>query len=944
MISLILIKLLLIFVSSTISQQTLQWNLDITTRIVEPLIQDYSEPWTSQRIQNQTFQYKTHFGIIIKQGTTFNLTVETPSEIENLYFYFLTDLPYEKLIILNLAGEKNMTKTLTTNFDGVPMISASKNVPLRIIIETKNWLSLPIYNSNDVSPSTLQEYQSEFYKNVKIYGFVENYYSQMLLSANDIDNLKLINYSLHLGLYKQSNLIQNYDYSTRLSANEDKNEETFMSVMDRTTLFIRSVKCNQANNTQVSSPSILQSDNNSFNSTSNLTIQRCLETNLNRHFISGMDFSINPENLQSTNVKGDLKPNSPLMLTKETYVNVTFTIESPTDLTNSCLYLNDKCHTIVGKVMIIKLLPDVYSVYVKEQIRGKTYISDVKNHTISQFMSINVEVREAKTEVSQKTENNLKYEFDALGFADVVFLKIFINYKNMTIELKQLLNNINKNFKLYFIISLERNGSFVFEYEFFGSPQNDQKLINVVEKFQYNDLIRIYHVQPRRLESNFGGFDNRYQTNNIILTQKGLQKVNYNETGLNHVKYLFYALGYDDRVFLKIYINYKTMTIELHQLLNDIHPNFELYFSISLERNGSSIFDYNFYGYPQNDQNLIKLIEKFQFNDIIHIYHVEPDRLNSNLGRFKNKAENNKFLLSNKGLQTVNLTQIELNNLKYSFDALGFNDKVFFKIDINYWTMTIELKQLLTIINVNFRLYFIISLERNGSAIFETEFFGSSQNDQQVINVMEKFQYNDIIRIYHAEPGHLKSNFEGLNNKTRNNNFILAQKSLQTINYNGTGVNNLKYFFYALGYADRVFLKININYKTMTIELHQLLNDIHEKFELYFSIILERNGSSIFEYKFFGYPQNDQEFINLKEKFQLNDIIHIYHAEPDRLNSNLEGFEIKAKNNKFLLSNIGLHAVNYKETELKNLIDYSGFVKRMMLKYLPKDMIFFLLV
>ncbi|XP_051155655.1 uncharacterized protein LOC127278139 [Leptopilina boulardi] len=407
MISLILIKLLLIFVSSTISQQTLQWNLDITTRIVEPLIQDYSEPWTSQRIQNQIFQYKTHFGIIIKQGTTFNLTVETPSEIENLYFYFLADLPYEKLIILNLTGEKNITKTLTTNFDGVPMISASKNVPVRIIIETKNWLSLPIYNSNDVSLSTIQEYQSEFYKNVKIYGFVENYYSQMLLSANDIDNLKLINYSLHLGLYKQSNLIQNYDYSTRLSANEDKNEETFMSVMDRTTLFIRSEKCNQANSTQVSSTSILQSDNNSFNSTSNLTIQRCLETNLNRHFISGMDFSINPENLQSTNVKGDLKHNSPLMLTnktKETYVNVTFTIESPIDLTNSCLYVNDKCHTIVEKVMIIKLLPDVYSVYVKEQIRGKTYISDVKNHTISQFMSINVEVREAKTEVSQKTE------------------------------------------------------------------------------------------------------------------------------------------------------------------------------------------------------------------------------------------------------------------------------------------------------------------------------------------------------------------------------------------------------------------------------------------------------------------------------------------------------------------------------------------------------------
>ncbi|XP_051170529.1 uncharacterized protein LOC127287570 [Leptopilina boulardi] len=922
MISLIFIKLLLIFVSSTISQQTLQWNLDITTRIVEPLIQDYSEPWTSQRIQNQIFQYKTHFGIIIKQGTTFNLTVETPSEIENLYFYFLADLPYEKLIILNLAGEKNITKTLTTNYDGVPMISASKNVPLRIIIETKNWLSLPIYNSNDVSLSTLQEYQSEFYKNVKICGFVENYYAQMLLSANDIDNLKLHNYNLCLGLEKQSHLIQNYDYSTKLRANEDKNKESFMRVMDRTTLFIRSEKCNHANNTQVSSPSILQSDNKSFNSTNNLTIQRCQETNLNRHFISGIDFGINPENLQTTGVKGDLKPDSSLILKKkmnEIYVNVTFTIESPIDLTNSCLYLNDKCHTIVGKVMNIKLLPDVYSVHLKEQIGDKTYISDKKNHKISQFMSIKVEVREIQKEILQKIENNLKYEFDALGYVDVVFLKILINYKNMTIELKQLLKTINVNFKLYFIISLERNGSTVFENELLGSPQNDEKLINLVQRFQYNDIIHIYHAEPGRLTSNYEGLNKKIQNNNFILAHKGLQTINYNLTGLNNEKYLFYALGNDDRLFLKVSINYKTRTIELHQLLNDIHRHFELYFSISLERNGSSILDYKFLGSPQNGENLIKLKEKFQINDTIHIYHVEPDRLNSNLEGFKNKAQNNKFILSNKGLQIVNYTQIELCNLKYEFDALGIFDKVFLKIYINYSTMRIELKQLIKAIHWYFKLYFIISLERNGLTVFEKEFFGSPENDEKLINLVLRFQYNDKIHIYHAEPGRLTSKFEGLNKKIQHNNFILAHKGLQTINYNGLELNNVKYLIYASGNADRMFLKVYINYKTMTLELHQLLNDIHPNFELYFSISLERNSSSIFDYKFLGSPQSGQKLIKLKEKFQINDTIHIYHVEPDRLYSSLEGFDSKVQNNSFILSSNGLQIVNYTQIEIYNL-------------------------
>ncbi|XP_051168488.1 uncharacterized protein LOC127286175 [Leptopilina boulardi] len=287
MISLILIKLLLIFVSSTISQPTLPWNLTLTARAIEPLVRDNSGSLTNQRTKYQTFNDNTNFGIIIKQGTTFSLTVETPSKIEDLKFFCFPYPQHEKkLIKLNLTGKTNCTNTLTTNYDCVPMVSASKNVPLRMIIKTKNWFPLSTNNSNDVS------------------------------------------------------------------------------------------------------------------------------------------------------------------------------------------------------------LP-------KSQGKG----------------------------ISHKIENNLKYSFHALGYNDLEFLTILINYKNMTIELQQLQKKIHSNFQqeVYFWISLERNGLSIFEYKFLGCPPCGTKLINAVEKFELNDVIHFYHAEPGRFKSNLEGLNYKKTSNSFILSNTGLE-------------------------------------------------------------------------------------------------------------------------------------------------------------------------------------------------------------------------------------------------------------------------------------------------------------------------------------------------------------------------------------------------------------------------------------
>ncbi|XP_051169040.1 uncharacterized protein LOC127286598 [Leptopilina boulardi] len=974
MIFLILIKLFLIFVSDTISQETVQWNLNTTTRTVEPLVREISEPWTKYIIQNQLFHYKTHFEIIIKQGTTFNLTVETASEIENLYFYCLADSPYKKLIILNLAGETNFTKTLTTNFDCVPMVSVSNNVQLRMIIKTKNWLSLPIFDSNDASLFESEKFESEFYKNVQIYGFVENYYTQMLLSVNDIKTLKSLNYSLYLGLENQIDIIEYYDYLTGISPYYNKDIVSSLKLIDRTTIFIRSEKCNDDNSsTKEDLASFFNDDDIYFNIVDAFDAFICPETNLNRHFISAInnlerflqtkkgsswillqkfaeyynrkefdinfretfnlwndmfatlyhqkfviknpmlqsaspynykkifnyqmgnditkwsyeeklnlfvslfgydgtdtnlrefrirhnpynqittkdsvdivptilkmfldlydinllpflkkiikdislnpelklrllnghpvmpaiDFGINPKDLQALSKERDLRQISPLMLgtrMKNTYVNVLFIIESPIDLTNCCLYLNNDCHTIVGKNMTIKLLSDVYSIYVAEVLNGNTYISDEIYHTISKNMLINVNVEEIPE--NQTHFPLIHYKFDAQGPDNRLFLEIFINYKDMTLIIKQLSNEISEN-NLYFSLQLKRNDTNIMEYKFPDKMQN-QLLTNAVEKFEINDEIHIFHREPSFLKLNLEGYNNPVEQNNIFrLTSVGLDAILKKME--NNLQYEFYAIGHYDVLFLKIFINYNNMTIKVKQYDGQINWGYidKLYFSFILERNDTNIFEYKFFGSHLKNLSYVNDVNDFKINDKIHIFHAESHRLMLNLEGFNNVISNNSFILTHEGLQTfdyngtyakelslkenkISETKIFFPIVQYGFHVLGFNDALFLKIFINYKSMTIELNQISDQIHSYFKndeLYFSLSLERKRSSIHEFKFFGG---EQPIKNSVVDFKINDIVHFYHAEPGRFKIYLEGYySSKANNNSFVLTDDGLRHIN------------------------------------------------------------------------------------------------------------------------------------------------------------------
>ncbi|XP_051167243.1 uncharacterized protein LOC127285327 isoform X3 [Leptopilina boulardi] len=244
-----------------------------------------------------------------------------------------------------------------------------------------------------------------------------------------------------------------------------------------------------------------------------------------------IDFNIKPTELKARSRENDWRPSLSLMLLrkmKKKLVDVTFTIESPVDLTKCCLYLNNVCRDIVGNLMNIKLQADVYSIFIADEKNGKIYISKIDYYTISKETKIHLIVNEIpQNEVFFPLVN---YKFSALGLGDENFLNILINYKHMTIGLEELLKNVHVYFegKLYFLVSLERNGSSIFEYKINGTQENNEPLINVRHKLIVNDKIHIYHAEPGRFRLHSKKYNDLIH-NTFIVTDVGLKNVENNE-------------------------------------------------------------------------------------------------------------------------------------------------------------------------------------------------------------------------------------------------------------------------------------------------------------------------------------------------------------------------------------------------------------------------------
>lgn len=656
--------------------EPIQWNPTVTKRTAEPLVREFSEPWTSNAIKNQFFHYKTHFGIIIKQDTKFTMTIETRSTIENLYFYCLTDSLLGTFLILDLQKDKNSTKCITTTSDCVPMISVSHNVPAVITIETSHWIPLPIFDSEDVTFVTSETVEFEFYKNVQIYGFVENYYTQMLLSTNDIINLKTTGCSLYLGLQTQTDVIEYYDY---LTENDNYlNDSVKSSSINRAMLFIRSEQC--------------------YNECSN----NSSETYFSPHYISVIG-----------NIETFLHPAkgaSWILLQK------------------FAEYYNKK-ENIYGFGETFNLWNDIFATLYQQKYRNKELVKYAYPYTFVSTFNYEEGVFLEQWDYEEKlilfislfgydgTDTPLK-EFRVrylsrdmanpfTGFIHVLlemfldsydinllpFLSKVINFKQCTIpllspvlELRLLSGrpimpaiDFNINLSELQVQSMERDlreisplmllkkiRKMYFEVEFkILSPVDlngiclylNNECQNITEHvMKLNLALNVYSVHiVKEIGSNLYISKMLYHTvskNMTILVE--VIKVDEYSRHVPFVNYFFEFQGYRDITCLQLFINYNDMTIRLKQLEEKMHHLFknDLYFSISVKRNDCIIFEYKFIAWLERKEGLVDVIHKFQVNDTLNIYHVEPDRFKLNSIKYGN-AKNNNFLFTNIGLHNI---------------------------------------------------------------------------------------------------------------------------------------------------------------------------------------------------------------------------------------------------------------------------------------------------
>ncbi|XP_051175732.1 DNA-directed RNA polymerase subunit beta''-like [Leptopilina boulardi] len=207
------------------------WDLTEKTVTINRPVQNQYKKLNSNIKIKELYHKKMHFEIIIAKNTNLTINVKSIGNLNNLYFYCLNDLSYWTVNILNYQGELNSTKTISSLYDCVPMISFSNKDAFQVTIKTKNWTFLPVLNYFEVKETfELKIIENDFLNEIDTYGFVDSYYIQIFLSKRDALAIKN-KYNLIDELKIQANVIR---YFNNLIANVDEENQT---------IFLRSIQC-----------------------------------------------------------------------------------------------------------------------------------------------------------------------------------------------------------------------------------------------------------------------------------------------------------------------------------------------------------------------------------------------------------------------------------------------------------------------------------------------------------------------------------------------------------------------------------------------------------------------------------------------------------------------------------------------------------------------------
>ncbi|XP_043480463.1 uncharacterized protein LOC122510112 [Leptopilina heterotoma] len=700
MIILTILSIFLFKVSNT--EGVVNWNTEEIEKTVIPLVRTFDDSWKVHTYRSPRYHYKSHFGIIIKKGTTFTLTTQAVKNLTYFHFYCITE-EYENLIDEDFEKTNNSKKVYTTTSDCVPMLPVSYNIDVKVKLRTTNWIDLPVLDTKNITYRMSEEAEREFYKRIEVYGFVESYYVQILMTASDVKAMLANKFSLYASVQNEEDIIKYYNYVTGASRYVNKND-SYGHIMvekyrifdqvynkytglyhERSISFGKSIVNNFLNPVRglrwalmheiahyYDLPYLVNGFANSWETWTNILssfykkkisdepalydYNKLEDNEIISNYRQGISINGN-WNKQET--KYDFRDKLQVFLTLFGYDGTDKSFRE----FNIRYYSKKNTAKYDVIPIILEVFFDLYKInilpFLKKVVDFKTY------HLVSEFLELRLLTGRA---VMPAIDFGLK----------PTDMKLRSRERDWRSHLPLMfMSKMKKKFvEVIFTIEspIDPTGACLYLnnicHTIVGNRMNIKLLSNVYSAYvlqEKNQTLYVSDIKYHKISKD----------KKIDIKLMDLPSIATKLFSDSHQSFTIQGLNC---LIFKIFINYKEMTIQVKQISTYIDPYFnnKLYFSISLERNNSSIFKYNFLGYPRLNKTVVR-VHNFQINDKIHIYHAKPDhRIKFDLGVYNGFIKNNTFLLTNAGLHNVAdkepkmisllINKIDKINSKYMYD------------------------------------------------------------------------------------------------------------------------------------------------------------------------------------------------------------------------------------------------------------------------------------
>ncbi|XP_043474780.1 uncharacterized protein LOC122506574 isoform X5 [Leptopilina heterotoma] len=754
-----------IFLHMAVASDNIEWKESEKKVSIDATLQNCGKTYCKETCRmiswyDRIYHHKTHFGIIVKSGT--DITITLSANVDDLMFFCLSQSPMGEYIAIKLKEKKG--KSIKTNFDCVPMISDSYNRKVTVTIKTKSWIELPVFKSNDV---TSKETESAFYKDLQLYGFVENTYTQMLLSSEEITTIKKENYSLNDGLLNQKKVLKYYDSLFGVGTERGLCNSRTISPEERTILFLMNTcpegtcKKPRHSNQLIRIGDILDWLQPSGKSTWMLLTEFGHYYQIDDNLIGfgkvsdvwSMMFAVlfqrtNGEEIYSMTTLNSEHETVVKRYQSSDVIDKWSSEEKLHFFLSLFEYGGDdrileefhKRHAseksnFEGKVNIIPILVNLFLEmhqvnifpYLEKVIDFKSYVEPLINADLELLLVTGRSVMPALDfNLSSTDWSNM---IEKRGFKQTSALTLFSKVEEKPVGVKFIISPFTEPMRgISFYLN---NKAHTIGTESFAlTLPRDVYSVYIAEKSYISDVR--HHV---------------IATNDSTITIH-VKEIKENDISSPLIHSSINVNDGDGKPLLNVIINYKDKTISFLQLSNNFQNN---KLSIQLRRDSKNIFSYVL----SKSSNKITGTKTYTFemNDRLFIDYNKPENVIIN-GRKLNDLITpwRTFVFAENVFRHIAYPEPNFKD-KFTITAKGYNNVPFLVIDIDYnkRIMSFKLKNRKPHYSFHKRKpYFAVKLQRNNEIRFNFSLL-AKENPKKPLTIEKSFEINDKLHLFHAE-------------------------------------------------------------------------------------------------------------------------------------------------------------------------------------------------